>query len=224
MKIFIVFSVAFALLTTSFSSLGVALAEDGLLTEGEEVVIEKPVGDEVDPNFIPGSMSDNELVDEIVDTKELEALEDISVAFEEIPESVIYEGSDAVQAWLIENVNNQEVVDTLQSREFQSLNPNAVQTRGVVGCVSAVGAALAGAVFAPLKILKVKKALKALGGTKKFVTVAIDYYKKYRKLGYKKLIAWERAIKVASHKVSPDLQDALLGFFGITAIVSACTE
>lgn len=155
--------------------------------------------------------------------QELDNMTDALVLIEEIPESVVLEGTDSILAWFEANTTNEDILEAIDA-ETKPVSGEEFTTFGVIGCVSAVGVALVTLAWAPSKILKVKSALKALGGTTKFVTKAIDYYNNYRKLGYKRTIAWERAVKGASANVAPELKDALLGFFGITAIISACAE
>ncbi|SDG27796.1 hypothetical protein SAMN04488689_1122 [Paenibacillus sp. cl6col] len=57
------------------------------------------------------------------------------------------------------------------------------QTSGIVGCTSAVGLAIAALVFAPAKITKIKDAIKAAGGTVKFVTKVLETYKVAKGMG-----------------------------------------
>lgn len=142
---------------------------------------------------------------------------------EQIPESVVLEGTDAIINWYKENIDDPAVLSAIEY-QYNQTNQGEFRIQGVIGCISAVGVALVSLAWAPSKILKVKSALKALGGTAKFVSTAINYYQNYRKLKYSRTVAWERAVNAAASNVAPDLKDALLSFFGIASIVSACTE
>ncbi|BBW96472.1 hypothetical protein ACPVTF_07980 [Geobacillus icigianus] len=158
--------------------------------------------------------------------EELPQLDDYEQALsiiEQIPESVVLEGTDAIINWYKENIDDPAVLAAIQY-QYNQTNQGEFKIQGVVGCVSAVGVALVTLAWAPSKILKVKEALKALGGTAKFVSTAINYYKNYRKLKYPRTIAWERAVNAAAVNVAPSLKEALLGFFGIASIVDACTS
>jgi len=137
---------------------------------------------------------------------------------EDIPDSVINEGREAILNWFKNNIKNSNTLIA-----FEQAN-NPMQTRSILGCASAVGIALVSLAWAPAKILKIKKALKALGGTKTFVTKSIQYYKVYRKQKFSRTQAWKKATSRAAAKVSPEIRDALLGFFGISAIIDACTS
>lgn len=146
-------------------------------------------------------------------------------AIENIPDSVINQGSDAILDWFRNNIDDQSIVDDMNAAaaEFhQSDKP--FKTQGVLGCVSAVGTALASLVFAPAKLLKIKKAIKALGGVKTFVTKTYQYYNHYKKKYRSKKTAWNKAVSKAASKASPEIKEAILDFFGITAIVAACVE
>ncbi|MFF2878536.1 hypothetical protein ACFVR2_19670 [Gottfriedia sp. NPDC057991] len=152
-------------------------------------------------------------------------------AIEQIPDEVVSQGTDEIINWFKLNIDNTNILEDLNNPEIVN-NPIfidedsefSIQPYGVLGCISAVTVALIGLAWAPSKILKVKSAIKALGGTSKFVKTAINYYKNYRKLGYTKTYAWERAVKGASATTAPELKSALLQFFGVTAIVSVCVE
>lgn len=144
-------------------------------------------------------------------------------AIEDIPVSVVKKGHNAILIWLKHNIDDPSIITALNSSSSKTSN-GKIHTLGLWGCVSAVGAALVGLAWAPAKILKIKNALKALGGVKTFVTKAIAYYKVYKKRYRSKTTAWKKAISKAAAKASPEIRDALLGFFGITAIIDTCTS
>lgn len=89
-------------------------------------------------------------------------------AIERIPDDVIQRGSDAIMEWF--NTNT----------EFRI---SEYGTSGIVGCASAIGLAVAALVFAPAKITKIKDAIKAAGGTVKFVTKVLETYKLAKGMG-----------------------------------------
>jgi len=89
-------------------------------------------------------------------------------AIERIPDDVIERGPEAIMEWF--NTNT----------EFRV---SEYQTSGIVGCTSAVGLAIAALVFAPAKITKIKDAIKAAGGTVKFVTKVLETYKVAKGMG-----------------------------------------
>ncbi|UOY88644.1 hypothetical protein [Bacillus glycinifermentans] len=143
-------------------------------------------------------------------------------AIEEIPESVINQGPDAILDWFRNNIDDQSIVDDMNVAVEQVDKP--FKTQGVISCVGAVGAALASLVFAPAKLLKIKKALKALGGAKTFVTKTYQYYNYYKKKYRSKKTAWNKAVSKAAKKAGPEMKEAIMDFFGLTAIVGACVE
>lgn len=146
-------------------------------------------------------------------------------AIENIPESVIDQGSDAILKWFRNNTDDQSIVDDMNAAvEQMKQSDKPFKTEGVISCIGAVGGAVAGLVLYPAKLLKIKKALKALGGVKTFVTKTYQYYNHYKKKYRSKKTAWNKAVSKAASKASPEIKEAIMDFFGITTIVGACAE
>ncbi|MED1738175.1 hypothetical protein P4U97_01320 [Bacillus swezeyi] len=143
-------------------------------------------------------------------------------AIENIPESVVNQGSEAILDWFKNNIEDPALLAEINAAIEKSDKP--FHTEGVWGCISSVGVALVTLAWAPAKLLKIKKALKALGGVGTFVRKSISYFNYYKKKYRSKSTAWKKAISKAAKKASPDIQKALLGFFGVTAIYDACTS
>ncbi|MBC1331998.1 hypothetical protein [Listeria booriae] len=106
----------------------------------------------------------------------------------------------------------------------QGINTSKMQQRGTVGCISAIGFAVGSILFAPAKILKLKSALKAAGGVGKFVKVLISSYKQFRKNKNSKSVSIKAAVKKAASASKKDVQEGILGFFGVGTIYAACFE
>ncbi|MEC1583695.1 hypothetical protein P9D48_20800 [Bacillus subtilis] len=146
-------------------------------------------------------------------------------AIEDIPESVINQGSEAILDWFRNNIDDKTIVKDLNAAVARTEQSDTqFTTLGVISCTAAVGAAIAGMVFYPAKLLKVKKGLKALGGAKTFVTKTYQYYNYYKKKYRSKRTAWDKAVAKAAKKAGPQVKDAIMDFFGLTAIVGACIE
>ncbi|MFE4429880.1 hypothetical protein ACFRH9_22915 [Peribacillus butanolivorans] len=79
---------------------------------------------------------------------------------------MVLEGTDSILAWLEANTTNEDIIEAIDA-ETKPVSGEEFTTFGVIGCASAVGVALVTLAWAPSKILKVKDALKALGGTTK---------------------------------------------------------
>ncbi|WP_051577857.1 hypothetical protein [Sporolactobacillus terrae] len=150
----------------------------------------------------------------------LSSSEEALKAIENIPKSVVNQGHEAILEWFKSNIKDPATLAVINSNLESS---GKYQVKSVLGCVSAVGAALVGLAWAPAKLLKIKKALKALGGVTTFVKKSIQYYNVYKKRYRSKTTAWKKATAKAAKKASPQLRDALLSFFGITAIIDSCT-
>ncbi|ATO29543.1 hypothetical protein RA13_17315 [Bacillus atrophaeus] len=80
--------------------------------------------------------------------------------------------------------------------------------------------------FLSCKTSKGQKRIKALGGAKTFVTKTYQYYNYnyYKKKYRSKRTAWDKAVAKAAKKASPQVKDAIMDFFGLTAIVGPCIE
>ncbi|EPY05987.1 hypothetical protein PAALTS15_18061 [Paenibacillus alvei TS-15] len=130
-------------------------------------------------------------------------------AIERIPDDVIERGPEAIMEWF--NTNT----------EFRI---SEYTTSGTFGCISAVGGALVGLIFAPAKIAKIKDAIKAGGGTVKFVTKLLETYKVAKGMGLSTMEAIKMGVQDAAKTAGQEIIDALLGFFGAGAIYSACFE
>ncbi|WP_240463665.1 hypothetical protein [Paenibacillus apiarius] len=130
-------------------------------------------------------------------------------AIERMPDSVINSGPDAIIEWLNKNTD-------LQISEFG--------TSGVVGCVSAVGLALASLIFAPAKITKIKDAIKAAGGTVKFVNKVLETYKVAKGMGIGTMEAIKMGLQDAAKTAGKEVITALMGIFGVGSVYSSCFE
>ncbi|WP_019421323.1 hypothetical protein [Paenibacillus sp. OSY-SE] len=130
-------------------------------------------------------------------------------AIERMPDSVINSGPDAIIEWL--NTNTE-----FQISEFE--------TSGAIGCVSAVVVALASLVYAPAKLAKIKDAMKAAGGTVKFMNKVLETYKVAKGMGLSTMEAIKMGVQDAAKTAGKEVVEAIIGFFGVGAIYSACFE
>ncbi|OBY78770.1 hypothetical protein BBG47_14915 [Paenibacillus sp. KS1] len=83
---------------------------------------------------------------------------------------------------------------------------------------------MVGLIFAPAKIAKIKDAIKAGGGTVKFVTKVLETYKVAKGMGLSTMEAIKMGVQDAAKTAGQEIIDALLGLFGAGAIYSACFE
>lgn len=115
-------------------------------------------------------------------------------AIERMPDDVIQRGPDAIKEWL--NTNTE-----FRISEFT--------TSGTFGCISAVGGALVGLIFAPAKIAKIKDAIKAGGGTVKFVKKMLETYKVGKELGLSTTEAIKMGVQDAAKTAGQEIIDAV---------------
>ncbi len=96
------------------------------------------------------------------------------------------------------------------------------QTMGVAACIGAIGAALVTGVLPIAKITKIKNALKAVGGTSKFVKNLISHYNFNRNKGWSRSRSYDEAFDRATAAYGSQIKTELGALFGITAIYGAC--
>lgn len=158
-----------------------------------------------------------------LEDEQFEMLEELLMAIDNIPDEVIQSNNQIViMTWIKNNVENTTLKSNLGLAINKFRNQGEVTTHGVVSCAGAVLSALASNLFAPLKITKIKAVIKAAGGVTKFVQKIKSAYDSYRKLGYNRQLAFNRAIDAAAGKASADVKAAIQDFFGITGLLAAC--
>ena len=141
----------------------------------------------------------------ILDESTVETL----LLIENIPDKVIQESSKSINQYFEENGRP----------DLRSYDRIRVK-KGAVGCIAAVGGAIA-VNLTPAKILKVKSALKAVGGTVKFINKTVGLYNKY-KATKSKLLAAKLAIENATKNISG--REVLIGLFSLGGVYSECFE
>ncbi|OJT66450.1 hypothetical protein [Bacillus licheniformis] len=174
--------------------------------------------------------------------KELEAYlseNSITYAIENIPDSVL-EDPESVVEWFQKHAGKDyEFTTDGENLLIDSKTDNAIfqmemsqaqssgskfQTSGFWTCIGAIGTALVTGVLPIAKITKIKNALKAVGGTHKFVKNLIAHYKFNRKKGWSRSKSYDEAFDRATAKYGKKIKTELGALFGITAIYGACFE
>lgn len=144
---------------------------------------------------------------------------------EKMPESVTDQGINSGVTWL-----NKNKTEDYEGYKFIAKNGNiqlVKDTKGVVtygagACAAAVGAAIAQNAIPWAKILKVKKAAKAVGGIQKLSGKISTAYKHQRNLGKSKSAALKSGTKVAMKAFPETTRNAVIEFFSLGAVGSAC--
>ena len=137
---------------------------------------------------------------------DLDGLIEVFSAIEEIPASVIAQGDEATRRWL--------------ARRLQA--SDGPQRQGVLGCAAAIGTALVLNAIAVSKILKIRAAIRAVGGVRNFVRILLRAYWKARRWGYSRWGAIKYAARRAAQVSGKDIVDALLSLFSLGSVVDAC--
>lgn len=153
---------------------------------------------------------------------EAEALEEGLGGFfgliEEMPIEVAEAGIEEGVQWLNDNKGDEfygkvfiadgENVDLIA-------DPNMMTTYGIVACGAAIVGAITMNAWPWAKILKVKKAVQLLGGSKVMAKTLVTAYKHQRNLGYSKATAAKRAIDVTKRALPGEYVKALTEFLSL---------
>jgi hypothetical protein len=149
--------------------------------------------------------------EEVVQEKELT---EVLSAIEIMPDSVIEQGDEAIVKFIDENTSD----------DIEVVQDGDVIAFGAVGCASAIGTAIITNVIPFAKIAKVKTAIKAAGGATTFAKTLISTYKSARSAGATKGAAVKKGVQEAGKASAPEVQRALLEFFNVGNVYSACFE
>ncbi|HAO6015867.1 TPA: hypothetical protein IQA20_002806 [Listeria monocytogenes] len=153
--------------------------------------------------------------------EEMEVVEKIYTAVEEIPESIVNSGESNTIEWLEEETGYPVAVTNDEQLQFYVQDPNQITTYGAIGCAIAIGTAIVAFGFPAAKILKLKAVMKALGGATKFAKQFYKSYKYYSK-NRGKGAALKKTVNSIGKKLKADMKNALLDLLGIGAIIDQC--
>lgn len=159
--------------------------------------------------------------EEIVNEEDFEPVNKVLSAIEKLPEDVYAQGEQATVEWLSQETGYEVYVDDNGMVQFED-NRMKVQFN-LAACIGAVGVAVVSNGLPFTKLLKVKKALKALGGTTKAIKKIKKSYDEYRYNGFSRKKSLKKAVNDASSTLGKDLKGALLDFFNISAVIGSCT-
>lgn len=136
---------------------------------------------------------------------DFDELTEAFAAIEEIPDSVIRRGDRAVRQWL-----------------RRRLGLDEPSPKGFWGCVRAIGFALVSNAIPVSKILKIRAAIRAVGGVGNFVRILRLAYATGRKKGYSRWGAIRYAAKRAADASGRNIVDALIGLFALDGVRRNC--
>lgn len=168
---------------------------------------------------IHDSVADAQPQEDIFVNEGFHELQTVLSAIEHIPDAVVAQGEEKTIEWLTQHTGMRVIV---KEGNLQFL-PKLLPSFNIPGCISAIGLAILTVGFPFTKILKVKKAIDALGGTVKFVKAFSQSYQLYKSYGYSTTTAVQKAIRSIGGSLKSDLYYALLDFFNINNILGNCT-
>ncbi|MEH6890918.1 hypothetical protein V7024_14555 [Bacillus sp. JJ864] len=152
--------------------------------------------------------------------------ETILKAIENIPNSVVEQGPQKTAKWLQDKTGYYVSVDDKENLVFTEVSPTKSTNKysfNTSACIGAVGIALVSNGIPFTKILKVKSALKALGGTANAVSKVKKAYDSYRYNGFSRNDSLKKALNSVSGGLASDVKGALLDFFNLTNVVANCS-
>jgi hypothetical protein len=157
-------------------------------------------------------------------------------AIENIPDSIL-DNPEAIVKWFQQHAGEDYqfttdgenlLIDTTSADTFLLMDmpysDSEYQTFGIGACIGAIGAALVTGILPIAKITKIKNALKAVGGTSKFVNNLIAHYKFNRNKGWSRSRSYDDAFDRATAAYGSQIKTELGALFGITAVYGACFE
>ncbi|MCG2071707.1 hypothetical protein K4U37_11470 [Staphylococcus epidermidis] len=142
-----------------------------------------------------------------------------------MPDSVANNGIDSGVKWLNQNKGQDykgyKYIAT--DRNIQLVpNGKTVVTYGKEACALTIGNAIAQNAIPWAKILKVKKAAKAVGGIQKLFGKIKVAYKHQRNLGKSRKMALKSETKVAMKAFPKATRQAVLELFSLGRVATAC--
>lgn len=163
--------------------------------------------------------------DQAIDNEIFDQTENIFRAIEKIPNGIVKQGPQKTAEWLQNKTGLYVTVDAEENLLFSETPPipeGTIQTSNVAGCIGAVGIAIVSNGLPFSKILKVKSAIKSLGGVTKAVSKIKSYYDKYRFNGFSRNDSIRKALNSAADGLSSSTKAALLDFFNLTNVIANC--
>ncbi|QWI68508.1 hypothetical protein ER45_016240 [Bacillus mycoides] len=144
-------------------------------------------------------------------------------AIEDIPNDVVNQGPQQTAEWLQTKTGYYVTVDSKENLNFRKdAKTNTLKRASVSGCLGAVGVAIVSNGLPFSKILKVKSALKALGGTTQAVSKIKKYYDSYRYNGFSRSDSIRKALNSAGDGLAANTKSALLDFFNLSTVIANC--
>ncbi|WP_058234746.1 hypothetical protein [Devriesea agamarum] len=120
---------------------------------------------------------------------------------------------------LIESIPDSALISQEAFNEWVATVP---QFRGLVSCGIEITTALVTNAFAIAKIAKIKSAIKAAGGAKKFAEKAISAFKEAKKNGKPNKEALSIAANEAAKVGGKEAVVAVLDFFSVNSVLKDC--
>lgn len=120
----------------------------------------------------------------------------------------------------IEKIPDKALASQAAFEEWQAAQ--GIQTYGAAGCALSITGAVVSNVFLAAKVLKIKAAIKAAGGAKKFAEKAIEAYQDAKKAGKSTSAAIKEAARKAASAGGEDALAAVLDLLSVRGVAEDC--
>lgn len=138
-----------------------------------------------------------------------------------LDEQGIQEGMEYIESIPDDALQDQASFDAWKGNAMEGRDLQATSA-GAVGCGIAITVAVASNVFVVSKVLKIRAAIKAAGGAKKFADLVITGYKVGRAEGKSAGQAIEFAAQEAAKVGGKDALGAILDVLSVSAVATEC--
>lgn len=157
----------------------------------------------------------------------------ILLGIEALPPGIEKQGAKKIAQWLSNKTGVEVIAEgeyltfpTIENEEILYENAG-ISTFSVIGwanCIGVAGMAAFSNALPIAKVLKIKSTFKALGGVTQAVSDIHTNFKYHRSKGRSVKNSLDRAISdiVNKKKLGTDAKQALLEFFGVSAVIGAC--
>lgn len=146
---------------------------------------------------------------------------------EKLPDEVASKGIEKSVEWFNKNKGNEFAGQKfIADGEYLKLSPDfdepVMSTLSVSGCIWGIGKAIAMNALPWSKILKIKKAVKIMGGTRVVANALIKAYKHQRNLGYSRAKSIKKAINVTKRALPAEYAKHWVEFFSLGVVQKEC--
>lgn len=206
----------------------------GLLVSTFSLNLTSVSAEQINPSSSEQTLADTyfeEYLEETVFNEENDYYK-ILLAIEALPAGIEKQGAEKIAQWLSKKSGIEVIAEgdylsfpTLQNPSNEEISTYSSLTDWAT-CLGAAGMAALSNALPIAKVTKIKSTFKALGGVTTAVKQIYTNFKYYRGKNYSVKTSLDNAITdiVNKEKLGTDARQALLEFFGVSAVYGACGD